>query len=137
MQTYDLVKAALKDKNPALYKSLAASGELNQFVTERADETDSEIVTLTMELSNKARMAAADPMEVSQILKGYESIATETVLACFGILFNFAFPSNLPGTYTPSLGRRNFGGSSIQSPRNRTRHYSHAVFRSCRNRSFR
>ena len=81
MQTYDLVKAALKDKNPALYKSLAASGELNQFVTERADEIQDEIATLTMELSAKARKETSDPMEIAQLLKGYDSIAQETVLA--------------------------------------------------------
>ncbi|MBP5996717.1 MAG: TnpV protein [Azonexus sp.] len=81
MQTYDLVKAALKDKNPALYKSLAASGELNQFVMERADEIDSEIVTLMMELSSEARKSAPGPMEVAQLLKGYHSMATEIVLA--------------------------------------------------------
>ena len=57
METYDLVKAALKEKNPALFKELASSGELHQFVTERADEIQDEIATLTMELSNKARMA--------------------------------------------------------------------------------
>src|SRR5690606_32341233 len=34
------------------------------------------------------------------------------VYSCFGIFFNFVAPSNLPGPYTPSLGRRNFGGSS-------------------------
>lgn len=81
MQTYDLVKAALKDKSPALYKSLAASGELTPFVTERADEINSEIVTLTMELSAKARKTAADPMELAQILKGYDAMAREIVLS--------------------------------------------------------
>lgn len=81
MQTTDLVKSALKEKNPALYKELAATGELIPFVQERADEIQDAIVSLTMKLSNKARMAASDPMEVAQILKGYESIAREIVLA--------------------------------------------------------
>jgi hypothetical protein len=81
MQTYDLVKSALKDKNPALFKSLMASGELHPFVTERADEIQDEIATLTMELSSKARKAAADPMELAQILKGYDAMAREIVLA--------------------------------------------------------
>ena len=81
MQTYSLVKAALKEKNPALFKELSASGELHQFVMERADEIDSAIVTLTMELSNKARMAAKNPMEVAELLKGYEAMAKEVVLA--------------------------------------------------------
>ena len=79
MQTYDLVKLALKEKNPALYKSLAATGELHPFVMERADEIDSANVTLTMELSNKARMAAKNPMDVAELLKGYESMAKEAV----------------------------------------------------------
>ena len=81
MQTYDLVKTALKDKNPALYKSLTESGELNQFVMERVGEIQDEIATLTMELSSKARKAAADPMELAQILKGYDAMAREIVLA--------------------------------------------------------
>ena len=81
MQTYSLVKAALKEKNPALFKELSASGELHQFVTERADEIQDEIATLTMELSAKARKATSDPMEVAQILKGYDSMAREIVLA--------------------------------------------------------
>ena len=75
------VRLALKDKNPALFKSLAASGELDQIVTERADEINSEIVTLMMELSAKARKTAADPMELAQILKGYDAMAREIVLA--------------------------------------------------------
>jgi len=37
------------------------------------------------------------------------------VHSCFGILFNFASPSRFSGRYTPSLGRRNFGGSSPDS----------------------
>lgn len=81
MQTYSLVKEALKEKNPALFKELSASGELHQFVTERADEIDSETVTLMMELSAKARKETSDPMEVAQLLKGYEAMATEIVLA--------------------------------------------------------
>jgi hypothetical protein len=81
METYGLVKAALKEKNPALFKELSDSGELHQFVTERADEINSEIVTLMMELSAKARKATSDPMEVAQILKGYDSMAREIVLA--------------------------------------------------------
>ena len=59
MQTYDLVKAALKDKNPALHKSLTASGELHPFVMERADEIRSAAVTLTMDISAKDRAAGA------------------------------------------------------------------------------
>ena len=81
METYGLVKAALKEKNPALFKELSASGELHQFVTERADEIDSETVTLMMELSAKARKATSDPMEIAQLLKGYDAMARETVLA--------------------------------------------------------
>jgi hypothetical protein len=34
------------------------------------------------------------------------------VNSCFGIFFNSASPSSFQGLYTPSLGRRNFGGSS-------------------------
>ena len=81
METYDLVKAALKEKNPALFKELASSGELHQFVTERADEIQDEIATLTMELSAKARKATSDPMEIAQLLKWYDAMARETVLA--------------------------------------------------------
>lgn len=36
--TENLVLAPLKEKNPALHRTLAASGELMVFVTERADE---------------------------------------------------------------------------------------------------
>ena len=59
MQIYDLVKAALKEKNPALYKELAASGKLNEFVRERADEIRSATVALTMDISAKDRAAGA------------------------------------------------------------------------------
>ena len=75
------VRLALKDKNPALFKSLTASGELHTFVMERADEIQDEIAALTMELSAKARKTAADPMELAQILKGYDAMAREIVLA--------------------------------------------------------
>ncbi len=43
-----------------------------------------------------------------------ESSLNSAVYSCFGIFFNFASPSNLPGRYTPSIGRRNFGRSSNQ-----------------------
>ena len=59
MQTYDLVKAALKEKNPALYKELTASKKLNEFVRERADEIRSATVALTMDISAKDRAAGA------------------------------------------------------------------------------
>ena len=81
MQTYDLVKAALKEKNPALFKELAASGELHRFVLERSEAIKSEIVTLTMELSAKAEKEASGPMDVAQIFKGYDSMAREIVLS--------------------------------------------------------
>jgi hypothetical protein len=42
-----------------------------------------------------------------------DSSLNSGVYSCFGIFLNFASPSNLPGRYTPSLGRRNFGGSSL------------------------
>lgn len=82
MQTTDLVKAALKDKNPALFKELSATGQLSQFVREKSDEIRSAIVTLTMEMSAKDRAKHAnDPMAISSLLKGHEAAAREIVLA--------------------------------------------------------
>ena len=52
MQTYDLVKAALKEKNPALYKELTASKKLNEFVRERADEIRSELPWVVVPADN-------------------------------------------------------------------------------------
>ena len=41
-----------------------------------------------------------------------ENSLNSAVYSCFGIFFNFAFPSMFMGRYTPSRGRRNFRGSS-------------------------
>ena len=47
MQMVSLVKAAMKDKAPALHQSLQAAGKLNEYATDLASQISSETVSLT------------------------------------------------------------------------------------------
>lgn len=78
-----MVLAALKDKAPSLHKELAASGKLRAFVTERADEINSEITTLTAEIAHKQPeyKNAKTLMERAGVLKMAEFLAMERVFA--------------------------------------------------------
>jgi hypothetical protein len=81
-KTEKIVLAALKEKSPALHRQLADSGKLRDFLTDQAEEIDSQIGTLMMELAAKqgANKAKSLP-EKAGILKACESMATEIVLA--------------------------------------------------------
>ena len=76
------VRLALKDKNPALFKELSATGELTAFAADLAEQINEQIVTLTLEMAeqNGANKAQSFQEKVG-ILNQARSLATETVLA--------------------------------------------------------
>ena len=76
------IRLALKDKNPALFKELSATGKLTAFVTDLAEQMADQIVTLTLEIAaqNGANRAGSFQEKVG-ILNQARSLATETVLA--------------------------------------------------------
>lgn len=80
--TEQLVLSALKDKAPTLHKGLQASGQLNQFVKERADEIADSVVTRAQEIARKqGRDKAKTLEEKAGILKMSEALANEQVLS--------------------------------------------------------
>jgi hypothetical protein len=82
MSMQSLVKAALKDKSQTLYRQLAKSGELDGFVTTRAEEISDAVGTLTMEIAAKnGANKTTDYMEKVGILNMAQSQAREIVLA--------------------------------------------------------
>lgn len=77
-----MVLTALKEKNPALHQQLTEAGTLKAFLSDQAEEINSQIVTLTMELAPKMGHDKAKSLpEAAGILKACEASATETVLA--------------------------------------------------------
>jgi uncharacterized coiled-coil DUF342 family protein len=81
--TEKMVLQALKDKAPSLHRQLSEAGTLRQFVTERADEMNEEIVTLTMEIATpKPEYKNAKTLiERAGVLKMAEIQAKEIVFA--------------------------------------------------------
>lgn len=82
MNTAAIVFAALKEKSPSLFRALTDSGKLDEFVSERAEEIASEIVTRQMEIAaaNGANKTD-DPMEKVGILNMAGALAREAVFA--------------------------------------------------------
>ncbi len=82
MQTTTLVKTALQQKNPALYKTLSDKGELNSYVMDLADQISSEVVTLGMEIAQKngySKTLLTDPMKAVGIMNQSKALAREQV----------------------------------------------------------
>ena len=79
--THNLVREALKNKNPALFNSLQTSGKLNEFVTETAEEISSQIVTRVQEMRRQNKWDNLPPMELAQHLKAADATAREIVLS--------------------------------------------------------
>jgi hypothetical protein len=81
MTMQSLVKAALKDKNPTLYRRLAESGELNGFVTTRAEEISDAVVSMTMEQRRKEKWDKLGPLVVAEKAQVANALNREIVLA--------------------------------------------------------
>jgi hypothetical protein len=81
MQTHNLVKAAIKDKAPALYRQLSARGELNQYAVDLADEINAQVVTLTQEQRTREGWDKLGPMACAARMKTAMSLNSERVLA--------------------------------------------------------
>lgn len=82
MNTIDLVRNALKDKNPALFRDLQMRGGLKDFLAERTQEIQDAIVSRTMEIAKGQGLTeATSPLDKAALLKVAESLASEEVLA--------------------------------------------------------
>lgn len=81
VQTVNLVKAALKDKAPKLYASLQATGKLNEYAVDLAEQIATEVVSLTMEQRQKQGWDKLGPMECAARMKTAASLNQESVLA--------------------------------------------------------
>ena len=81
MSMQSLVKAALKDKSPTLYRRLAASGDLDEFVMTRAEEISDAVGTMTQEQRLKEKWDKLGPVECAARLQTAASMNREVVLA--------------------------------------------------------
>ena len=81
MRTYNLVKEALKAKAPSLHKSLAAKGQLTQYVADLAEEINSQVVTLTQQDRARGKWDNLGPMECAARMRMADALNQETVLA--------------------------------------------------------
>ena len=81
MSMQKLVRAALKDKSPTLYRRLAASGELDEFVTTRAEEISDAVVSMTQEQRLKEKWDRLGPVECAARMQTATSMNREIVLA--------------------------------------------------------
>ena len=102
MQTITLVKDAIKEKAPALYRSLAASGQLNEYAQDLADQISSQVVTLTQAQRIKEGWDKLGPVECAARMRMASSLNREAVLADL-----LEFPQDetsppSPGETTPS-----------------------------------
>jgi len=79
--TLNLVRAALKDKNPSLYQELSKAGSLSTFLEERTDEIQDQITSLMMEIRAKGNWESLPLPELAANLKMAHAQATEIVLA--------------------------------------------------------
>jgi hypothetical protein len=80
MQTTTLVKTALREKSPELYKALESSGDLNEFVMDLADQISSEVVTLTQAQRLREKWDKLGPMECAGKMKMADALNMEIVL---------------------------------------------------------
>lgn len=81
MEMRQLVKAALEDKNPKLYKALKAEGTLNEYVAEIAKEASSQIVTLTQAQRMKEKWDKLGPMECAARIRAADAENLRVVMA--------------------------------------------------------
>lgn len=77
-----LVREALKNLQPTLFKQLSAAGTLDEFVATRADEINEAIVSRTMQIAQQQGLTeTTSPLDKAAMLKVAESLASEEVLS--------------------------------------------------------
>ena len=81
MSIQQMVKAALQEKAPELFKQLQASGKLNQYVQDLSSQISSEIVTMTQEDRRRGKWDKLGPVACAAKMKMAEALNRETVLA--------------------------------------------------------
>lgn len=84
MQTHSLVKEALKDKAPALHKTLAAQGKLNEYVRDLADQINLAVGERSREIAAKqgySKLMETDPMKAVGVMNSAKQLAREEVHA--------------------------------------------------------
>jgi hypothetical protein len=83
----EMVKQALKDKDPQAYRELAQSDNLEQFAAERAEEMKEAAAALHYEMVEKAKLKAEkgkkNPIETTAMINMALHQADEYVLATY------------------------------------------------------
>lgn len=78
-----LVREALKDKSPALFKELQMRGGLNDFLAEKVEEIQDAIHNREREIAQAQgynRLLQTNPMEAAGVMKMASALAREEVL---------------------------------------------------------
>ena len=82
----EMVKEALKEKEPQAYRELAQSGNLEQFAAERAEEMKEAAAALHYEMVEKTKLATKEkknPIEMAAMCNMALHQADEYVLATY------------------------------------------------------
>jgi hypothetical protein len=84
MQTINVVKEAVKDKAPALFKELSAKGELNRFAADLAGQISEAVSIRSREIAQKqgySKLMQSDPMKAVGVMNSAMALAREEVFA--------------------------------------------------------
>jgi uncharacterized protein YjgD (DUF1641 family) len=77
----NLVLTALKEKAPGLHRDLQAGGRLAEFVQERAEEMQAQIVSMTQAQRAKEKWDRLGPMECAAKMKQADALNREIVFS--------------------------------------------------------
>lgn len=81
MATPQMVKQALKDRNPALFRSLEKAGELHKFAVDLSDEINGTIVDKVQDARLKGKWDKLGPMECVRLMNAEKLMVSEAVHA--------------------------------------------------------
>lgn len=103
--THNLVRDALKDKSPALFKELQMRGGLNDFLSEKAEEVQDAIHNREREIAQAQgynQLLLTDPMKAAGVMKMASALAREEVFAEMLEFLSLETSQQRPGATTLS-----------------------------------
>lgn len=77
----EMVRQALRDRQPSVYRKLKAAGLLDEFVTDRADEIRDYFTSEWMDQGARMNMWTMEPFDRVALLNGLRPMILERVLA--------------------------------------------------------
>lgn len=77
----EMVRQALRDRQPSVYRKLKAAGLLDEFVADRADEIRDYFTSEWMDQGARMNMWTMEPFDRVALLNGLRPMILERVLA--------------------------------------------------------